>query len=117
MNCVRGICFSNETRKRKLSGGKEMKDNSLFPAKGRGSSKAGVKIHLDLLEDETEPFDITLCFNRPKVGGDEHMPLDENSFTATGKLIFKFGERCYVEFFGENTKVMDEELLKQREEI
>lgn len=84
-----------------------MSERYNFPSRAKGDSKAGVTIHLNLLDD-TEPLDITLFFKRPKQGGDEQASIDETSFTACGKLIFKFGERGYVELFAENTKLVNE---------
>jgi hypothetical protein len=95
----------------------KMTEKLKHPAKAKGASKAGITIHLDLLDGETEPVDITLFFKRPKAKGDDPPPIDENSLTASGQLVFKFGERGYIEIFGENTKVMDDVLPEHWGEI
>jgi hypothetical protein len=81
---------------------------NLFPLKGVGTSKAGLTIHLDFSEEKNEPIDITLYVKKPNA--DEELAVEENdnSFTAGGKLTFRFGKKGYVELFAENTKVIED---------
>lgn len=86
-----------------------MFDKAGLPLKNKGISTAGITVRLDELGDGAEPFDITLYIKKPKNGGDTPSPDDDNSFTTTGKLTFRFGKRGSVELFAENISQIDEE--------
>ena len=82
-----------------------------FPVKNSGISKAGVTIHIERLEDKAEPFDITLYIKKPRDGED----ADDDSFTTTGKLTFRFGKKGSIELFAENTRQIDGGFPEQEE--
>ena len=88
-----------------------------FPAKCKGISTAGVTIHIPQPGDKTEPLDITLYIKKPREGEEMPNPDDENSFTATGKLTFKFGSKGSIELFAENVGQVDETLFERGEEL
>jgi hypothetical protein len=79
------------------------------PVKLKGSSKAGVTIHIDTLGEGSEPFDITLLVKKPKADEDAPRPVDKNEFTVAGKLTFKFEEKGYIELFAEGAGIIDDE--------
>ena len=93
-----------------------MSEKYSFPEKNKGISTAGVTIHIDPPEDKAEPFDITLYIKKPRESNDMPNPDDDNSFTATGKLSFRFGKRGSIELFAENTRHIGETLSEQEEE-
>jgi len=84
-----------------------------IPGKCKGISTAGVTIRIPQAGGKTEPFDITLYIKKPREG--EEMPDsdDENSFTSTGKLTFRFGSKGSVEFFAENISKVEEVPFEQ----
>ena len=85
-----------------------------FPIKNKGVSTAGVTIRLDQ-EDKTDPFDVTLYIKKPRDGEDVPDPDDENSFTTTGKLTFRFGKKGSVELFAENIRQFNGALNEQED--
>ena len=87
-----------------------------FPEKNKGISTAGVTIHIESSEDKVEPFDVTLYIKKPRECKDLPDPDGDNSFTATGKLSFRFGKRVSIELFAENTRRIDETLPAKEEE-
>jgi hypothetical protein len=92
-----------------------MFEKTEFPMKDKGVSTAGVTIHLNQ-EDKAEPFDITLYIKKPR-DGEKIDPDDENSFTTTGKLTFRFGRKGSVELLAENTMRVNETLPGQEEGV
>jgi len=88
-----------------------------FPVKNNGASKAGITIHIDPPDDKAEPFDVTLYIKKPREGEDTPDPDDDNSFTATGTLTFRFGKKGSVELFAENTRQIDNDFPEQEEEL
>ena len=93
-----------------------MSERHRFPEKNKGISTAGVTIHIDPSEDKAEPFDVTLYIKKPRDGKEMPDPGDDNSFTTTGKLSFRFGKRGSIELFAENTRQIDETLPVKEEE-
>jgi hypothetical protein len=79
-----------------------------FPVKRKGISTVGVTIRLPQPGGRAEPFDITLYIKKPREGEEMPDPDDENSFTTTGKLTFRFGRKGSVELFAENISKVDE---------
>jgi hypothetical protein len=88
-----------------------------FPAKCRGISTAGVTIRLPQQGGKAEPFDITLYIKKPREGEEMPDPDDENSFTTTGKLTFRFGRKGSVELFAENVSRVNEEPFEREDEL
>ena len=75
-------------------------------SKSNGISRAGITIHIEPSDDNSKPLDVTLYVKKPGSGDNILDPDDDNSFTATGKLLFKFGKRGIVELFAENTSLV-----------
>ena len=88
-----------------------------FPVKCRGISTAGVTIRLPPQGGKAEPLDITLYIKKPREGEETPDPDDKNSFTATGKLTFRFGSKGSVELFTENVSHVNEEPFDWRDEL
>jgi hypothetical protein len=88
-----------------------------FPVNKNRISKAGITIHIDPLDDKTEPFDVTLYIKKPGEGEDTPNPDDDNSFTTTGKLTFRFGKRGSIELFVEDARQIDRDFREQEEEL
>jgi hypothetical protein len=82
-----------------------MTNDLKFISKQKGNARVGLTIHLDQFDD-SEPFDINLFFKRPKAG-EEEFPSDDNSVSASGKLVFKFGKKGYVKLFADKTFFTD----------
>jgi phage tail sheath gpL-like len=88
-----------------------------FPAKRKGISTAGVTIRLPQSSGKAEPFDITLYIKKPREGEEMPDPDDENSFTTTGKLTFRFGKKGSIELFAENVSQADETAFERGDEL
>ena len=94
-----------------------MSEKLRFPAKCRGISTAGVTIRLPQQGDKAEPFDITLYIKKPREGEEMPDPDDENSFTTTGKLTFRFGSKGSIELFAENASQVYETPFEKGDEL
>ena len=88
-----------------------------FPAKRKGITTAGVTIRLPQHGGETEPFDITLYIKKPRESEGMPDPDDENSFTTTGKLTFRFGSKGSIELFAENASQVYETPFEKGDEL
>jgi len=88
-----------------------------LPVNNNGVSKAGITIHIDPLDDKAEPFEVTLYIKKPREGEDTPDPDDDNSFTAAGKLTFRFGKKGSIELFAENTRQINGGFPEQEEEL
>jgi len=88
-----------------------------FPLKRKGISTTGVTIHIPQSGGKAEPFDITLYIKKPSEGEEIPNPDDENNFTATGKLTFRFGSKGSIELFTENISQADDTSFGQGDEL
>jgi hypothetical protein len=88
-----------------------------FPVKRKRISTAGIAIHIPQTGGKTEPLDITLYIKKPREGEEMPDPDGENSFTATGKLTFRFGGKGSVELFAENISQVEEAQFERGDEL
>jgi hypothetical protein len=83
----------------------EKMTNDLKFISKKGNARVGLTIHLDLFDD-SDPFDINLYFKRP-CAEEEELPGDDKSVSASGKLVFKFGDKGYIKLFADKTFCID----------
>jgi len=77
-------------------------NNNTIPFPNKGKGKAGLTVCLN--KQDEDPFEVTVFFKNPKEDNDENAV----SITASGKLKLNIGKKGYLELFGVNTQIINE---------